>query len=111
MRLRLQGKIIALVLIVVLAVFISITWITMMLNRAESMRQAEELSISMAGSGGEWWGQFAPSTRRFTHSPVHLLVFVPLVPAFRAVVLVRFLVVLAPVVNIGADAHRVLFSP
>lgn len=49
MRLKLQGKIITLVLTVVLAVFIAITGITMTLNRTESMKQAEELSISMSG--------------------------------------------------------------
>jgi len=40
MRLKLQGKIITLVLTVVLAVFIAITGITMTLNRTESMKQA-----------------------------------------------------------------------
>ena len=49
MRLRLQGKIIVLVLAVVLVVFIAIIGATMTLNRSESMKQAEELSISMAG--------------------------------------------------------------
>ena len=49
MRFKLQGKIIALVLTVVLAVFIAISATTMVLNRAESMKQAEELSVSMAG--------------------------------------------------------------
>ncbi len=49
MRFKLQGKIVALVLAVVLFVFIAISTITVTLNRAESMKQAEVISGSMSG--------------------------------------------------------------